>query len=600
MLGYEARELHGRTYGDLCSALDAGSPETAVGATQQLREMRAGQRTALQSELVLRRKNGSQFRAVLNVTLMQGTDEEPQLVAILSDTAVRQPVDDTLQTLQQRLRAVVNNAPIVLMALDSNGVFTLSEGKALESLGFKPGEVVGRSAFELYGTVPFVLPTDEVLSGTELIHRVFSGQDVTVTNEANGRYFEDRFAPLRDAQGHVTGLIGVATDVTERQRAEAALRDSEQHFRSLIENALDLVAILDRHGTYRYANPSHEQSGGYTPEELIGKNGFAFLHPDDLERLQRLYSTGLQNREMVATVEYRFRHKNGSWRIVEGVFRNLVDDPMVGGVLVNARDVTERRQAEDAVRTLNQELERRVAERTAQLEAINKELEAFSYSVSHDLRAPLRAIEGFSTALLEDYCDRLDAPGRDYLQRMCANTAHMSQLIDDLLSLSRVTQAELQPRPVDLSSLACRIVLDLQKAAPGRAVEFIIAPDLVADGDAHLLHIALENLLGNAWKYTAKHPHARIEFGAGAGCEPDPGAAERVFFVRDDGAGFDMVDADKLFRAFQRLHAAGDFEGTGIGLATVQRIMHRHGGRIWAQGAVEQGATFYFALPVWS
>ncbi len=237
-----------------------------------------------------------------------------------------------------------------------------------------------------------------------------------------------------------------------------------------------------------------------------------------------------------------------------------------------------------------QTLVRRLHQRTAQLEATNKELEAFSYSVSHDLRAPLRSIDGFSLALLEDYGDRLDAHGQDYLQRVRAATQRMAQLIDDLLGLARVTRSELRHEHVDLSTLTATIVGEFQRAYPDRQVEVVIAPGLVAHADTRLLHVVLENLLGNAWKFTVKCPCARIEVGA------VPCDGQVAYFVRDNGAGFDMAYADKLFGAFQRLHAMTEFSGTGIGLATVQRIIHRHGGRVWAEAAVEQGATFYFTV----
>ncbi len=242
-------------------------------------------------------------------------------------------------------------------------------------------------------------------------------------------------------------------------------------------------------------------------------------------------------------------------------------------------------------------LEQRVAERTKELErralelqAANSELDAFAYSVSHDLRAPLRSIDGFSQVLLEDYGARLDEAGRDSLQRVRVASQRMATLIDDLLKLARVTRTEMRTERVDLSGMAREIVLDIERTAPDRQVEFAIAPGLEAQGDSRLLRVALDNLLRNGWKYTGKQPQPRVEFTA---VEENGG---RVFVVKDNGAGFDMKYADKLFGVFQRLHSTAEFEGTGVGLATVRRIITRHGGRIWAEGAVDKGATFYFTL----
>jgi signal transduction histidine kinase len=253
-------------------------------------------------------------------------------------------------------------------------------------------------------------------------------------------------------------------------------------------------------------------------------------------------------------------------------------------------EIFERRRAEQEIHKLNAELEQRVLQRTAQLEATNKELQAFAYSASHDLRAPLRSIDGFSQVLLKQYLDQLDARGQHYLRRVRAASQRMAALIDALLSLSRLTCMDLRHETVDLSVLVRSIAMELRQTQSHRQVEFIIADGLVAAGDERLLRVMLENLLGNAWKFTAKHPQARIEFGV------LQGSGNAVYFVSDDGAGFDMDYAEKLFGPFQRLHKVDEFEGTGIGLATVQRIVHRHGGHIWAEGAIERGATFYFTL----
>lgn len=258
--------------------------------------------------------------------------------------------------------------------------------------------------------------------------------------------------------------------------------------------------------------------------------------------------------------------------------------------LVLAAAVAERKSAEDKFRGLTLELERRVKERTAQLEGTNKELEAFCYSVSHDLRAPLRTIRGFSEVLLEQYMSQLDSRGQDFLRRTCDAGLQMDKLIEDLLKLSRVARGEIERREINLSAIADEIAGDLAKSEPTRTVEFAIASGVSANGDERLLRLVIDNLLRNAWKFTGKQPNARIEFGRQNG-EASP------FFVRDNGVGFDMAYAGKLFGVFQRLHSPSEFAGSGVGLAIVQRVVNRHGGRVWADAKVNSGATFYFTLP---
>ena len=259
------------------------------------------------------------------------------------------------------------------------------------------------------------------------------------------------------------------------------------------------------------------------------------------------------------------------------VFRNQAGD--VEGVLAAARDITERKRLEDSLRQRTVELENSVAE-----------LEAFSYSVSHDLRAPLRSIDGFSQILLEDYHQQVDKEGQDCLRRIRAASQNMGQLIDALLQLSRVIRGELQREPVDLSLLVLSTAALIQKSEPSRRVRFHVVSGLQVRGDRRLLGVALQNLLQNAWKFTARNPDPTVEFGS------MPKDGKTAYYVRDNGIGFDMTYVNKLFTPFQRLHAKEQFEGTGIGLATVQRVIKRHGGQVWAEGAVGKGATFYFSL----
>jgi signal transduction histidine kinase len=271
-------------------------------------------------------------------------------------------------------------------------------------------------------------------------------------------------------------------------------------------------------------------------------------------------------------------------------------------VLINATDIDNLKTTQQELEDLNRTLEDRVRDRTAQLQAANRELESFAYSVSHDLRAPLRGIDGWSLALLEDYGDCLEPTARQYLDRVRAETQHMGNLIDALLQLSRVTRSEMQSGPVDLSAAARAVVGRLREPQPARQVEVVIQPGLKARGDNRLLDIVLTNLLGNAWKFSGANPQPRIEFGCLAdGALPAREGGEtlrngRIYFVHDNGVGFDMAYAQLLFKAFQRLHRTSEFPGTGIGLATVQRIIHRHGGEVWAEAQVGQGATFYFTL----
>jgi PAS domain S-box-containing protein len=391
---------------------------------------------------------------------------------------------------------------------------------------------------------------------------------------------------IRQLNESLERLVAERTEQLEKAMAE--LRESAERFRSLVLYASDIIAVLEADGAIRYISPSVERTLAYRSEELIGEQFFGYVHPEDATQVNRAFAELLEHHGLNPALDFRVRHRYGSWRYLEAVANNLLADPSVRGIVVNARDVTERTLAEQEVRRLNGELERRVRHRTAQLEASNSELEAFNYSISHDLRAPLRAIAGFSRILLEDYSGVLDEEGQDYLRRVRAASGRMGRLIDALLDLSRTTRGEMRRERVDLSALVVEIAGELEQSEPERHVDLRVEQGLVVEGDVRLLRVALESLLANAWKFTGDRPDPRVEFGA-------LGRAQ-AFFVRDNGVGFDERYADKLFAPFQRLHGEGEFEGTGVGLAAVRRIVHRHGGRVWAEGEVGRGATFYFTM----
>ena len=373
---------------------------------------------------------------------------------------------------------------------------------------------------------------------------------------------------------------------------KGGLSDADDRLRHALAAArMGIWELSLETGAQLFLSPELEKILGLQREESGTRpvSLLQWVYPADRRRVLRAAIKALRYKQDLE-VEFRFCPPGGTsgWLLARG--RACTGAEGGRRLLGVGMDITAQKLAEQEILRLNSDLERLVAERTTQLQATNKELETFCYSISHDLRAPLRSIRGFNEVLQQRYASKLDARGQEFLRRACESSHHMDELIDDLLKLSRVGRAELARRAVSLSELVEAIAAGLRDSEPARAVKFEIAPNLRASGDERLLRIVLENLVRNAWKFTSRRREARIEFGFTT-------APERAFFVRDNGAGFDPAYAGRLFGAFQRLHSNSEFEGTGIGLATVQRIINRHGGRIWAEGAVDQGATFYFALP---
>ncbi len=376
-------------------------------------------------------------------------------------------------------------------------------------------------------------------------------------------------------------------DITERKQAEEALRQARDYLDNLLNYANAPIIVWDPAFRITRFNHAFERLTGRKAGEVLGKQLDILFPKQSRERsLTHIYRAVAGERWEVQ--EIPILHVDGTVRTVLWNSANLYasDGRTVVATIAQGQDITERKEAEEEIKILNEILKARAQA----LEAANTELEAFSYSVSHDLRGPLRSMDGFSLALLEDYGDKLDAQAKDLLQRIRAASQFMAELIDGILTLSRVTRTEIRWQRVNLSELAESIASELQGTQPERQVEFIIKPGVSAYGDATLLRLVVRNLLDNAWKFTGKVSCPRIEFGVARR------GSQTVYFVRDNGAGFDMAYADKLFTPFQRLHSEDDFAGTGIGLATLRRIINRHGGRIWGESEVGKGATFYFTL----
>ena len=539
-----------------------------------------------------RRKDGSLVDVEVSASLIS-YGSRGTICIVVRDITERKQTEE----IRARLAAIVESSDDAIISKTLDGTITSWNHGAEKIYGYSSEEIVGKP-------VSVLVPTDRPDEIPEILEKVGRGEAIdnyeTVRLAKDGRRLDVSLtiSPVKDLSGNLVGASTIARDITERRRTESELRLSEARFRAIIEQSPLSIQVLLPDGQTLQVNRAWEELWGVTLQDIPGYN---LLEDQQLvaKGLMPYIRRGFAGEPTLIpaaaydpdeTIPGLTSHEEPKRWVRAFIYPIKDEDGNVREVILMHEDITERKQAEVEIRKLNEQLEQRVQRRTAQLNAFNRELEAFSYSVSHDLRAPLRSIDGFSKILLEDYADELDEEGNDYLKRVRAASQRMGQLIDDLLDLSRMTRSEMRRESVDLSDLAKSFAEELKRSQPERRVEFLIEGGLLVEGDKSLLRVVLENLLRNAWKFTGKQTHARIEFGASE--QED----KRAYFVRDNGAGFDMAYADKLFGAFQRLHGGSEFEGTGIGLATVQRIIHRHGGRVWAEGRVGYGATFYFTL----
>ena len=423
-------------------------------------------------------------------------------------------------------------------------------------------------------------PQQATLAPLPLRYRRLDGESINAEATAVRMRFDGRSA-----------VLYVLRDVARWLSAEQVLRESRAMYRDVVESVNEILFQTDSDGRVTFLNRAWRHTTGFDGRLSIGQSLLDFVADEDRSRVEQHLRGIREGYDEIAQFEFRLRTHSDGPRWVEATIRPLRDtyDHVVGssGTL---DDITTRKEAEQSQRDLNRELEARVRVRTAELEASNRELEAFSYSVSHDLRAPLRAIDGFAQIVAEDYAPRLDETGREYLQRIRVATQKMARLIDDLIDLARLTRQAMKREQVNLSQIVEQILTELRQEDPERRVEIHVEPNLVAAADRALIRVALENLLRNAWKFTSRREVAQIRFHA------EMRDRQIVYCVTDNGAGFDMNFSSKLFLPFHRLHGISEFAGTGIGLATVQRVIQRHEGRVWAQSVPDQGASFFFTL----
>lgn len=509
-------------------------------------------------------------------------------------------VEGSAAELQERIAALtervnllenlLDHTPIIVAAKDQEGRFTYCNRAFCQYVGAEPNELIGTNEF--YFAPPEIAESlveweeDIIRTGIPATREEFAmRQDGSKPIRTQTHKF-----PMNGEQmgGSVLGIM--VTDVSDLKDAQLSLRESELKYRTLVENTGTGFLIATEEGTVVDANEKFAKMLGYnTPAEVIGSNTREWVLPDDLAKRDGVVAEAFGGRHGHLVAQYF--HKDGHAITVEVHGCSLIQsgERFIFGLV---RDISDRVKARQDLERYRQQLEQLVDERTRELRMVNEELQAFSYSVSHDLRAPLRSIAGFSQILLEDYRDLLDEPGRDYFDRIIAGSQRMEQLIEQMLAMSATSTHQLDLKQIDLSEMVAELLTEVAQAHEISKIEVEIEPGLTAAGDAILLRTALANMVSNAVKFSSAKSNVRIKFGR-LDSETDP---RQPFYIQDNGQGFDPEYVDKIFQPFQRLHGSEVVEGSGIGLTNVARIVNRHGGEVWAKSEPGNGATFYFTL----